>query len=170
MRDSLVSQLGYLTGRDFRVDTETLISKYKNGVSAEELLSTDVLLAKEDKESFRVFENVDGVKFLNHEGGCGGTMDDIQNLCNLIAGYITHPNTGGATVLSLGCQMAQIKMLKEAILKLDPDFNKPLEIFEQQQAVSERQMIADAVKRTLCRPHKRSIRSRGNRHLSPHSR
>ena len=149
IRDSLVSQLGYLTGRDFRVDTESLIRKYKEGASSSELLSTDVILAKEDKESFRVFENVDGIKFLNHEGGCGGTMDDVQNLCNLLAGYITHPNTGGATVLSLGCQMAQIKMIKEAIYKLDPDFDRPLEIFEQQQALSEREMIAEAVKKTF---------------------
>src|SRR5947199_758141 len=54
----------------------------------------------------RVFENVDGVRFLLHEGGCGGTREDSTNLCGLIAGYIHHPNVAGATVLSLGCQHA----------------------------------------------------------------
>ena len=55
----------------------------------------------------RVFPNVDGIRFLTHQGGCGGTRQDAQALCGLLAGYIHHPNVAGATVLSLGCQNAQ---------------------------------------------------------------
>ena len=43
------------------------------------------------------FESIDGIKFLMHEGGCGGTREDSNNLCGLIAGYIHHPNVAGAT-------------------------------------------------------------------------
>ena len=57
----------------------------------------------------RVFPNVDGIRFLTHQGGCGGTRQDAQALCGLLAGYIHHPNVAGATVLSLGCQNAQAK-------------------------------------------------------------
>ena len=59
------------------------------------------------RASERVFPNIDGIRFLTHEGGCGGTRQDAQALCGLLAGYIHHPNVAGATVLSLGCQNAQ---------------------------------------------------------------
>ena len=68
------------------------------------------------KSRFReVFKNIDGVKFLMHEGGCGGTREDSNNLCGLLAGYIHHPNVAGVTVLSLGCQNAQTSILREQI-------------------------------------------------------
>src|SRR3546814_7556070 len=60
-----------------------------------------------------LFPNVDGIKFLTHSMGCGGTRDDARTLCGLLAGYITHPNVAGATVLSLGCQNAQISLRSE---------------------------------------------------------
>ena len=53
-------------------------------------------------------------------GGCGGTREDSNNLCGLIAGYLHHPNVAGATVLSLGCQHAQIPILREEIRKRNP--------------------------------------------------
>ena len=58
----------------------------------------------EQARAERVFPNVDGIRFLTHQGGCGGTRQDAQALCGLLAGYIHHPNVAGATVLSLGCQ------------------------------------------------------------------
>ncbi len=81
----------------------------------------------------RVFQNIDGIKFLLHEGGCGGTREDSNNLCGLIAGYINHPNVAGATVLSLGCQNAQVGMLRQQIEKRNPNLKKPVIVLEQQQ-------------------------------------
>ena len=97
----------------------------------------------------RLFENVDGIRFLLHEGGCGGTHEDSKNLCGLIAGYIHHPNVAGATVLSLGCQHAQIRILQDEIRKRNPNFDKPLFVFEQQQSGSELAMMSDAIRRTF---------------------
>jgi altronate hydrolase len=97
----------------------------------------------------RLFENLDGVRFLLHEGGCGGTREDSNNLCGLIAGYIHHPNVAGATVLSLGCQHAQIAILREEIRKRDPKFEKPLFILEQQRSGSEGAMMSDAIRQTF---------------------
>lgn len=95
------------------------------------------------------FPNVDGVRFLSHDGGCGGTRADAEALCALLAGYITHPNTAGATVLSLGCQNAQVSMLEAAIRKVDPYYERPLHILEQQQSQSERAFIEEAITLTL---------------------
>ena len=79
------------------------------------------------------FSNVDGIKFLTHESGCGENKDDSLNLCALLAGYCLNPNVGGITVLSLGCQHSQIEVFKEKLKEKDPNFSKPLYIFEQQQ-------------------------------------
>jgi altronate hydrolase len=97
----------------------------------------------------RVFPNVDGIKFLLHEGGCGGTREDSNNLCGLIAGYLHNPNVAGATVLSLGCQHAQIDILRKQIERRDPKFNKPLVILEQQKSGSEFSMLSSAIEQTF---------------------
>ena len=67
------------------------------------------------------FPNIDGIRFLTHQGGCGGTRQDAQALCGLLAGYIHHPNVAGATVLSLGCQNAQASMLMDELRARDPE-------------------------------------------------
>lgn len=149
MQEALSETLGYSSKKDFVVDTQALVSQYKAGATEEALLSTQIITTQEDLTKSRIFPNVDGVKFLRHEGGCGGTREDSETLCNLLAGYVTNPNVAGATVLSLGCQNAEIKILEAAIKKNDPNFSKPIHILEQQQSTSERAFIEEAVKRTF---------------------
>ena len=83
---------------------------------------------QQEAKKQRLFPNVDGIKFLTHTGGCGGTRQDAQALCGLLAGYITHANVAGATVLSLGCQNAQVQCLQEEIKKEILHLVKPLYI------------------------------------------
>jgi altronate hydrolase len=97
----------------------------------------------------RLFSNIDGVKFLLHEGGCGSTREDSTNLCGLIAGYINHPNVAGATVLSLGCQHSQIGILREQIQARNPKLDKPLVILEQQRSGTEFAMLSEAIRKTF---------------------
>ncbi|MDH3584771.1 MAG: UxaA family hydrolase, partial [Phycisphaerae bacterium] len=70
-------------------------------------------------------------------------------LCGLIAGYVNHPNVAGATVLSLGCQNAQVSMLQSRLRALSPSFDKPLHILEQQRMASEAQLIDEAIRQTF---------------------
>lgn len=149
LKMALLESLGYQTRTDFIVDMNTLVTQYKNGASSEELLSTEILRTAEEVKQNRTFPNVDGIKFLNHDGGCGGIRQDSEALCHLLAGYITHPNTAGATILSLGCQNAQYQLLEEAIQKRDSQFSKPIFVLEQQKSKSERHFIAEAVKKTF---------------------
>ncbi len=148
LREALVHDLGYDRKNSRRLQTQQLISMYQAGNTVAEILSAD-LDATAGKTLPRLFPNVDGVKFLSHDGGCGGTRQDAQALCGLLAGYITHPNVAGATVLSLGCQHAQIPILQEAIAHRNPDFDKPLFILEQQQIGVESDLIAVALKQTF---------------------
>ncbi|HEV2115694.1 MAG TPA: altronate dehydratase family protein [Terriglobales bacterium] len=97
----------------------------------------------------RVFENLDGIKFLLHEGGCGGTHEDSRNLCGLIAGYLHHPNVAGATILSLGCQHAQLDILREELRRRDANFSKPLVELDQQQSGTETAIMSQAIKETF---------------------
>ncbi|MBI5916217.1 MAG: altronate dehydratase [Bacteroidetes bacterium] len=149
MRDALLEPLGYLTGRSFSVDVAKLLQLHGSGVGEGELLAADIVRDAAEVQRSRPFPNVDGIKFLTHDGGCGGTRQDSEALCRLLAGYILNPNTAGATVLSLGCQHAQIELLREVIAAFAPNFSKPVFYLEQQKSKSEREFIADAVKQTF---------------------
>jgi len=92
---------------------------------------------------------VDGIKFLNHQGGCGGTRQDAAVLSKLLSAYADHPNVAGVTVLSLGCQNLQVQDFMDDLKARNPHFDKPLFIFEQQQSQSEEQLVKEAIRKTF---------------------
>ena len=148
LKQALEEELGFAGPQLYRRQVAELVQAYRQGHSGK--ISTDSTPAEESRvQRNRLFENVDGIRFLLHEGGCGGTREDTNNLCGLIAGYIHHPNVAGATVLSLGCQHAQIGILREEIRKRDPKFDKPLVILEQQRSGSEAAMMSEAIRQTF---------------------
>ncbi|HZE86404.1 MAG TPA: altronate dehydratase family protein [Puia sp.] len=149
LQQALVNDLGYGRNRSYQLQSGKLIELYKAGKDIEEILQTDLQAEYDKHASKRLFPNLDGIKFLNHDGGCGGTRQDAQALCGLLAGYITHPNVAGATVLSLGCQNAQISMLEEEIAKRSPSFAKPMYILEQQKIGKESDLLSEAIKQTF---------------------
>ncbi len=97
----------------------------------------------------RPFSNVDGIRVITHIGGCGGTRNDARSLCRILATYADHPNVAGISIFSLGCQNAQIPMFQEALKQLNPNFDKPCYIYEQQQWDSEEAMMKTAIRDTL---------------------
>jgi altronate hydrolase len=149
IREALINELGYGRNVTNKVEVSKLIDLYKNGKSIDDILSADVTTPHQEARKKRLFTNVDGIKFLTHTGGCGGTRQDAQALCGLLAGYITHPNVAGATVMSLGCQNAQVEMLQDEIKKRDASFSKPLYILEQQKIGNESDLISQAIKQTF---------------------
>ncbi|MEM1321147.1 MAG: altronate dehydratase family protein [Bacteroidota bacterium] len=149
IKSSMLTQLGYLHERDFAVDVQQLVQLYSDGASEAAIRQANILKTTSNSQEQQLFPHVDGIQFLTHDGGCGGIRQDSETLCRLLAGYITHPNVAGATVLSLGCQNAQIPLLEQAIREQNPNFDKPLFILEQQQSQSERQFIAEAVQQTF---------------------
>lgn len=148
MREALLKPLGYQKTGAYQELASRLVSMCRAGKTPDEILAV-VAEAGEEAGEERLFPHVDGVKFLYHEGGCGGARQDSQALCGLLAGYITHPNVFGATVLSLGCQHAQVSILMEEIEKRSPGFSKPLLVFEQQQSRSEKSLLSAAIKQTF---------------------
>jgi altronate hydrolase len=148
LKQAFEEELGFAAPQVYRQQVAELVRLYRAG-RTNEIDRGGTVASGVSSPLFRVFKNVDGIKFLTHEGGCGGTREDSDNLCSLIAGYIHHPNVAGATILSLGCQHSQVAILLEQIKKRDPKFSKPLVVFEQQQSGSELRMIAEAIRKTF---------------------
>jgi altronate hydrolase len=142
IKEALHHELGYaVTGR-YRHYARQLREGHAQGQSIEEILFSP----DSNAQPKRYFAHVDGIKFLNHAGGCGGTRQDAATLGRLLASYACHPNVGGVTVLSLGCQHLQVQDFLAELKQRDPSFAKPLYIFEQQQSQSEPALIAEAMR------------------------
>jgi altronate hydrolase len=148
LKQAFEEELGFAAPQIYRSQVAELARLYREGKS-EDLKKFVFGEAQRASASPRVFKNIDGIKFLLHEAGCGCTHEDARNLCGLLAGYMHHPNVAGATVLSLGCQHAQVAMLLEEIKRRDPNFKKTVLIYEQQKSASEAAMLSKAIRETF---------------------
>lgn len=146
IREALHNELGYAVTDKYKQKTHQLLELYKSGA---EISKADLDVKEAMVPTNRIFKNVDGIKFLNHQGGCGGTRQDAGVLGKLLASYADHPNVAGVTVLSLGCQNLQTQQLLDDIKERNPSFDKPLYVFEQQLSQSEDQLITEAIRKTF---------------------
>ena len=141
MREALEEELGYGSSHNsYRPLVRQLVSKRANG---------NGIAHESPSHADRIFPHIDGIRFLTHQGGCGGTRQDAQALCGLLAGYIHHPNVAGATVLSLGCQNAQASMLMDELRARDPKLTKPVFFFDQQRSGRETVLMTGALEQTF---------------------
>jgi altronate hydrolase len=147
IRQAFEEQLGFSTPDPYKKYLGDLIGLYKEG-KASSIPSVRLKPANEVKRD-RLFQNIDGVKMLLHEGGCGGTRQDSEVLCKLLAGYIHNPNVAGATILSLGCQNAEVKTIQEKLNAVDPSRSKPVIILDQQQSGTEQELLSQAIRETF---------------------
>lgn len=145
LKNSMLEALGFERRNQYQRFARDLASVYSEGLDPD-----TVSLPDEDGHSpSPVFPNVDGIKFLSHGLGCGETRGISEELCGLLAGYACNPNVGGITILSLGCQHAQVSIMEDEIAKRCPAFDKPLLVFEQQKYPSEREMLEQAIRQTF---------------------
>jgi len=149
IKDALINQLGYGTSNRYNKVTGSLISAIESGGNLNEVNISEVLNKEAEHNSTRLFKNVDGIKFLTHEGGCGSSHNDSIALGKLLAAYADHPNVGGITVLSLGCQHLQANGFKDFLQQRNPSFDKPLYIFEHQEKGTEDNLLGHAIKQTF---------------------
>ncbi len=149
LREAFEEELGYAQPKLYRKLVRQLIDQHQRGVEIAAPHLVEIESARRELSAQRIFPNVDGIRFLQHEGGCGGTRQDAAALCALIADYIHHPNVAGATVLSLGCQHAEVRMLQAALNHLDPNHSKPVLFFDQQQSGRESTLLSNAIEATF---------------------
>jgi altronate hydrolase len=146
IREALHDQLGYAVTDKYKQKVQLLEELYARGA---DISQADLSVKESVVKTARLFKNVDGIKFLNHQGGCGGTRQDSALLGKLLAAYADHPNVGGVTVLSLGCQILQVQDFVNDLKARNPHFDKTLYIFEHQQSQSEEQMLTAAIQQTF---------------------
>lgn len=174
MRQAMQRALGFHTASPYEAFASSLVSAFREGTSEDDLRALNMVQTEDDLRAAgasgsnslpaeasregrgtfatldpRPFHHLDGLHFLSHGLGCGGTREDAQALCALLAGYVTHPNVAGATVLSLGCQNAEVSILEEEIHRRSPNFDKPLLIYEQQRISSEKVLMESAIRDTF---------------------
>lgn len=147
IREAFEEALGFGKHNVYKNYVQELVHLYRKG--EENKIPGTSLRTFEETTQQKLFPNLDGIKFLTHEGGCGGTRQDSDALCALLAGYINNPNVAGATVLSLGCQHAQASILRQQLQQHNPGFAKPLLVFEQQTEGTEQELLARAIRETF---------------------
>lgn len=143
IKETLYRELGYAVDDKYKNYTHALLQAYQNG---SDLYEIDL---QPTSKVERPFKNVDGIKFLNHTGGCGGTRQDANTLSKLLASYANHPNVAGVTVLSLGCEHLRASQLKTDLLALNPNFKKPLIFLGQQQLMNEEELLKTTIRETF---------------------
>jgi len=137
LKDIFEKELMKPKENDYQLLLRSLV-KTETGGAGNEAASNDANL----------FNNIE-VKFITHQGGCGGIRQDSHSLAKLLAGYVNNPNVAGATVLSLGCQNLQIQIFKDALDAINPNSKKPVLIYDQQQIGTIESMLSSVVKDTF---------------------
>ncbi|MEM9866732.1 MAG: altronate dehydratase family protein [Bacteroidota bacterium] len=145
MKDAFLEELGFSHPNKYKSYVRKLVVHYQDKSTSKNAIG----LEEEQIEVSPIFKQVDGIKFLTHQGGCGGIRQDSEALCALLAGYLNNPNVAGGTILSLGCQNAQISILEDKLNALNPHFDKPLHILEQQKEGTEEDLLVKAIQLTF---------------------
>lgn len=148
LKEAFDRALGYAFPEIYLRQVQDLIQLEKSG-NAESINQYQAPEPNAAIENQRYFQNVDGIKFLTHEMGCGGANSDSERLAALFAAYANNANVAGITVLSLGCQKTQLSDLMDSIKLRNPTFDKTVLFYDQQAFGTEFEMLSDAIKGTF---------------------
>lgn len=148
LKDAFDKALGYAFPDTYLKQVEDLVALHKAGQS-DEIESYKAVNYTKTTEKSPYFKNLDGIKFLTHEMGCGGLNSDQERLAALFAAYANNANVAGVTVLSLGCQKTQYADMMREIEARNPHFDKKILYFDQQTFGTEFEMMSAAIKQTF---------------------
>src|SRR5690606_843195 len=86
IRHAFEEALGFSRPDGYKSFVHELVDLYREGKT--DAIAQHSYAPDAAQKRSRIFGNIDGIKFLTHEGGCGGTRQDAEALCALLAGYI----------------------------------------------------------------------------------
>jgi altronate hydrolase len=148
LKDAFDKALGYAFPDIYLQQTQELVQLFK--AQGPEGLGEYTPSYTSEKPTIQpLFPNLDGIKFLTHESGCGENNQDSALLAALFGAYANNANVAGITVLSLGCQKTQFEDLTQEIKSRNPQFDKPILFYEQQSYGTEFEMLSAAIKGTF---------------------
>jgi len=149
LRESLEEALGYGTRKKRAFNISPLIAAVNEGANAEEIKAISIESFQSKDHHNRVFKNIDGVKFITHQTGCGGTRSDSDMFVELVVSYLLNPNCAGATILSLGCQNAQMNQVQDRLYQRAPEYSRPVVWCEEQSFEGEDAFLMEAISKTM---------------------
>lgn len=149
MKDALERELGFAQPEKYRSQVHQLLGQYRAGTLSSLTPLEDDIESPGPVHPNPIFPNVDGIKFLTHEMGCGGTNQDAQTLAAVFAGFCLNPNVAGITVLSLGCQKTTLEDLQNEIKLRSSHFDKPILYYDQQSYGTEHALMTAAIRDTF---------------------
>jgi len=147
LKEAFDKALGYSFPDMYLKQVETLVKLYEKG----DLPGMQAYDPGQSASLTRqpIFKNLDGIKFLTHESGCGESNQESAVLAALFGAYANNANVAGITILSLGCQKTQFSDVVNEIKKRNPGFDKPVLFFEQQAYGTEFAMLSAAINKTF---------------------
>lgn len=148
LKDAFDKALGYAFPDIYLQQTQELVQLYQTQ-KVESVADYTPGFTSEKPVIKPLFPNLDGIKFLTHESGCGENNQDSALLAALFGAYANNANVAGITVLSLGCQKTQFEDLTNEIKSRNPLFDKPILFYEQQAYGTEFDMLSAAIKGTF---------------------
>lgn len=148
LKDAFDKALGYAFPDIYLQQTQELVQLYQTQ-KVESVADYTPGFTSEKPVIKPFFPNLDGIKFLTHESGCGENNQDSALLAALFGAYANNANVAGITVLSLGCQKTQFEDLTNEIKSRNPLFDKPILFYEQQAYGTEFDMLSAAIKGTF---------------------
>ncbi|WP_273215157.1 UxaA family hydrolase [Runella zeae] len=148
LKDAFDKALGYAFPDIYLKQVNDLVKLYEKADNAA-LKSYNATIQTLNLGPEPLFKNLDGIKFLTHESGCGESNQESAVLAALFGAYANNANVTGITVLSLGCQKTQFDDLMKEIKTRNPNFDKPILFFEQQAYGTEFEMMSAAIKATF---------------------
>jgi altronate hydrolase len=151
LKEAFDKGLGYAFPDIYLKQVEDLVQLHKKGEDS--VKNYNPMASKSTSSNHSYFKNLDGIKFLTHESGCGESNQESEILAELFGAYANNANVAGITVLSLGCQKTQFTDLTNEIKKRNPEFDKPILFFEQQSYGTEFEMMSSAIKETFMAMH-----------------
>lgn len=77
LKQAFEEELGFAQPPVYKQQVAELARLYRSG-QAEQIRAYSPQMEKDHGQRSRLLANVDGVKFLLHEGGCGGTREDLS--------------------------------------------------------------------------------------------
>ncbi|TDB65930.1 UxaA family hydrolase [Arundinibacter roseus] len=149
LKDAFDKALGYAFPDVYLRQVGDLVQLYSSGQTEALKSYKGVTEAAAVANHQPLFKNLDGIKFLTHESGCGESNQESALLAALFGAYANNANVAGVTVLSLGCQKTQFSDLTAEIKKRNPAFDKPVLFFEQQSYGTEMDMMSAAIRETF---------------------
>ena len=82
IREAFELELGFTRPAKYKNYVRDLVELYQKGDTR--ALKSFSSYENSLEERQKIFKNIDGIKFLNHQGGCGGTRQDAESLVALI--------------------------------------------------------------------------------------